>query len=836
LKNARRSGISADGILKKMTEKNTQGAGEGFRKHKLLQLFTRTLFFCTLLLLCGFLLFFALPFICNHWILPGTAKFFPIPSHIEIEQFSPSGLSLQGSFTTEKASLSFKGLRLNSTLKSLQQKEITSAEIEWLKITLPFTGSHIILPPELTAAAGNTKTERPAGPVLLPFGVDRVTIHNGDLVLHNLDKPEESIHILFSGNFTPDLSETKQGKLLNGFHSRFSCTGELSLNIELTAQLDGNSRHLTTKASLLNLQRILQFPLLPQIPSLQLEGTGEITGEALLSGSTLESWQANLFFPSTSLSTDNSLQFDSPSVKPLQLALSGDSTHADFVLENLTLSSPFKAFAHAEGSLNFHKQNLTAAISLRHELSPEPTTLTLSGTYGEDGENITSKLIADKLQFDSMEIPELAISLTAQNRETGTTAFLNATMPNLLLPASGTELRDVHLQLPIQYPPPRIRSRSRGELSIGNIRWKKTTVGKLHSVLTQTHDGLNTRLNISSPLIKNFDLNCTGDLARTNLKSIWQCHLPASEFDISTLPDSLGFNINPKLKATGQLDGEGNFHFSPEGIGGALSLSLSGGDLQQESTHLQGIQTSITLPDILRPQSAPGQRLTVEKIDIGDLKLSNAKLFWQLEDTNSLLIENLQAGWCSGTIESTAMRITPKMDIDTVIYCDRLHLGELLKQFGVTDASGEVSLNGRLPVSFIKKRIHIDNGFLYSSPGEQVVLHFNDTRQLAAALSGAAASPYIAYSMDSLRNFACNWTKLTFNSEGDDLLMQMQLDGKPEEPLPYGYKNGQIVPDKTGSGLQHPVHFDVNFHLPLQQFFEVGTGYESMMKNLKEGI
>ncbi|MBM9519921.1 YdbH domain-containing protein [Desulforhopalus vacuolatus] len=823
-----------------MTEKNTQAAGEGFRRHKLLRLFTRTLFFCTILLLCGFLLFFSLPFICNHWILPGATQSLPfISHHLEIEQFTPSIISLQGNFTTEEASLSFEGLRLNSTLKSLQQKEITSIEIEWLKITLPFADNRIVLPPELTNTVSSTTKESPdspVSPILLPFGVDKVTIHNGDLVLHNLDTPEENIHILFSGSFTPELIETKDGKLLNGFHAAFSCTGELPLNIELTAQLDGSKRHLTAKGTLLNLQRILQFPLLPKIPALQLEGTGEITGKALLSGSTLESWQANLFFPSTSLSTGNSLRLDSPPVKPLQLALSGDNIHADFVLKNLILSSPFKVFAHAEGSLDFHKQNLTAAISLRHELSPEPTTLTLSGIYNEDGGTFASKLTAGKLQFGPMAIPKLAINLTAKKGKTGTTARLDATIPHLLFPASSTELSDVHLQMPIQYPPPRIRSRSRGELSIGNIRWQETNIGKLHSILTQTHNGLKTRLNLSSPLIKNFDLNCTGDLTQTTLKSVWQCHLPQSEFDISTLPASLGLHINPELKATGKLGGRANFYFSPETTGGSLTLSLSDGDLQQESTHLQGIQTSITLPDILRLQSAPSQRLTVEKIDAGDIKLTSAKLFWQLEDTTSILLESVQAGWCSGTIESTAMRITPEMDFDTILYCDRLRLGELLKQFGVAGASGEVSLNGRLPLSFLKKHLYIDKGFLYSSPGEQVVLHFNDPRQITAGLSGATASPYLSYSLDSLRNFVCNWTKLTFNSEGDNLLLQMQLDGKPEEPLPYGYENGQIVPNKTGSGLQHPVHFDVNFHLPLQQLFNVGTGYGSMMKNLKEGI
>jgi len=32
--------------------------------------------------------------------------------------------------------------------------------------------------------------------------------------------------------------------------------------------------------------------------------------------------------------------------------------------------------------------------------------------------------------------------------------------------------------------------------------------------------------------------------------------------------------------------------------------------------------------------------------------------------------------------------------------------------------------------------------------------------------------------MQALENFSYNWTKLTFNSQEDDLLIKMQIDGK----------------------------------------------------------
>ena len=88
------------------------------------------------------------------------------------------------------------------------------------------------------------------------------------------------------------------------------------------------------------------------------------------------------------------------------------------------------------------------------------------------------------------------------------------------------------------------------------------------------------------------------------------------------------------------------------------------------------------------------------------------------------------------------------------------------------------------------------------------------------------------YSITALKNFAYNWTKLSFNTEGEDLLLAMELDGKPAEPLPFGYKNGQIVATEQGPGLQHPIRLDMNFRLPLQNLFQYGKILQSLMEKM----
>jgi hypothetical protein len=171
-------------------------------------------------------------------------------------------------------------------------------------------------------------------------------------------------------------------------------------------------------------------------------------------------------------------------------------------------------------------------------------------------------------------------------------------------------------------------------------------------------------------------------------------------------------------------------------------------------------------------------------------------------------------------------------ELETTLYCDRLGFTELLAQFGIDQAEGEGSLNGRLPMIINKNGVVFEDGFLFSTPGNSGIVRFNDTSRLRQGMPDMGASAYLDYSMKALENFSYNWTKLTFNSRQDDLLIAMQLDGKPAVPLPFGYKNGQIEPSSQGPGLQHPIRLDVNFRLPIQDLFRYGKNIQSFMENM----
>jgi hypothetical protein len=223
----------------------------------------------------------------------------------------------------------------------------------------------------------------------------------------------------------------------------------------------------------------------------------------------------------------------------------------------------------------------------------------------------------------------------------------------------------------------------------------------------------------------------------------------------------------------------------------------------------------------------------VGTLDISTLHLSDASVTFRLENSQSLFIEKSRFNWCGGTLESGSLRLSSQTsEIDTIFYCSRIGLAELLEQFGFKGTEGEGSLNGKLPIRLSRERIDFEDGFLFSTPGTGGIVRFTDTDLLRQGVGAVSEAGFLNYTLQSLEDFTYNWTKLSFDSAADDLLLTLELDGKPSTALPFKFNNkGMLVESDQGQGLQYPIRLDVNFRVPLADLFQVGQSINSIMES-----
>ena len=143
----------------------------------------------------------------------------------------------------------------------------------------------------------------------------------------------------------------------------------------------------------------------------------------------------------------------------------------------------------------------------------------------------------------------------------------------------------------------------------------------------------------------------------------------------------------------------------------------------------------------------------------------------------------------------------------------------------VADASGEGAVNGTLPISIDKGAFRFDDGFLYSTPGDGGKIRLSGADALMAGIpKGTRQFFQIDLAREALKDFDYKWAKLRVVSEGENLRMRLQFDGKPGRILPFEYDESfggfvRVDADSRGSEFEG-ISLDVNFTVPFNDLLE----------------
>ena len=470
----------------------------------------------------------------------------------------------------------------------------------------------------------------------------------------------------------------------------------------------------------------------------------------------------------------------------------------------------------------------TAAIDRQSNVNPRMTfNLRLPG----------SKISMASAEFN---FPRLTLAGDfVQNREKKRVvkAVLNWNDISLIFPGKDASITAVKGQIPIQWPPS--GKLQAGSFSAGRLRYKDKNVGSVRGTIQQTKQGFDFSGKHDNKLIPDLKLGFRGSakLFQTQIPETriqFQREPPAGDIQINLeklLPQAAGVMVN------GRLSLEGDLIFRKPGMSGSLTSRINNAKLvvPEKKISIEGIKMAVALPDLPNIRSAPQQQLFFEKADGGGIMLSNGRIEFQIESLKSLFIEKSQFNWSDGNVDAYAIRISPGAEnYRFILYCDRLNMAKVLEQFGAAKAAGEGTLNGRIPLQYSNGKLSFDDGFLFSTPGETGKIRLTDTEILTAGIPPDTPQ-YLQMELarEALKDYDISWAKLNITSEGEDVLLRMQLDGKPANLLPFVYKKdlggfAKIEAEGKGSKFQG-IRLNVNFRLPLNKMLQ----YKEIMQMIQ---
>lgn len=309
------------------------------------------------------------------------------------------------------------------------------------------------------------------------------------------------------------------------------------------------------------------------------------------------------------------------------------------------------------------------------------------------------------------------------------------------------------------------------------------------------------------------------------------------------LPD-MG-NFVPAAAGTsfeGRLELEGNLLYDSGAVQCSLNAGIRDASLEMKSSGiaLEGIDVSLSTPDMLSMRSAPGQRFLFKKAAFGKLALYDGVIEYQLDSPRSIFIEGSEFKWCDGHVYTQSMRFSlDKSVYNIILLCDRLSLTGVMEQFDIAKAEGIGTVSGRIPLKYENGNISFGNGFLFSAPGDGGIIHVKGVGAIENLGIPQNTPQYsqIDFTNAVLKDFNYNWVKITLSTKEEDTVLQMSIDGKPMDALPFTYNRdiGSFSRiEATGKGgIQNPVHLDINFRLPLNKVMYYGKNINDIIQMIQ---
>jgi hypothetical protein len=134
-----------------------------------------------------------------------------------------------------------------------------------------------------------------------------------------------------------------------------------------------------------------------------------------------------------------------------------------------------------------------------------------------------------------------------------------------------------------------------------------------------------------------------------------------------------------------------------------------------------------------------------------------------------------------------------------------------------------------------KGTIRFGDGFLFSTPGDGGTISLSGTEKLTEGIPpNTPQFAQLELAREALKDFDYKWAKVALATEGDNMVLRMQLDGKPANPLPFVYKKnlGSFVKMKEGgqSSVFQGIRLDVNFRLPLDKLLHYGDIFQNILE------
>ncbi len=389
----------------------------------------------------------------------------------------------------------------------------------------------------------------------------------------------------------------------------------------------------------------------------------------------------------------------------------------------------------------------------------------------------------------------------------------------------------VNARVPISWPltmdaPP-------GDATVASLQWHQHQLGGIQGTLQQRAGGFSMTAEHTSQLFPGLIVFMNGRLEPGGGSLDWRvpAYRTGGDIDLGRFfPKAAGYDINGQLKAKGRLV------FKGSSARGRAEAGLDDGHLRHAGSglNLNGIRAGVQFKNIFKMETDPGQFILIRDLQMGTIRGSDLNVAFQIKGPDTIRIEGADMAWCDGTIRTAGIDLQePDDTIEAVVIGKDLNPVMVMQQLGVAQGKGQGTVSGKIPFTWRKGRLRFDNGRLASPPGQSGTIQLErlgGSEYLYSGLpEGTPQRTQLDIALEALKDYTYERLELRLESDREELLLRLRLNGRPNRLLPFEYDSqaGKFS-RATGQGQAEfkGIDIDLNFRSPIDELLR----YRELLK------
>ena len=428
-----------------------------------------------------------------------------------------------------------------------------------------------------------------------------------------------------------------------------------------------------------------------------------------------------------------------------------------------------------------------------------------------------------------------SVNMSASYRNKKLSGSVSIPKGNVICDKFKVKTGNISVNCPFLYP----KLKAEAKLNCAGVYWDKMLLGKAEGNMTLGIPRSRYSLTFDAEPFDNMKLMASGGLVVGAIPE-FDMNVSLPEYNITSVkglekrfPAVKDFNFTAVCNAGMKFKYKAGVPFAD------AFINVKDGMFEtiEPGFKISNIRLGLKIADLLKMRSLPEQKLNFDLIEAGGVKLVNGEVDFQIESLKSVLLERAEVGWCDGHIYTHALRLKAGTDTyNAIFYCGGIVLSELISQLGLSKATGNGTVLGRIPVRLDKNGLAFTHGYLYSVPGEGKKIKLMDTDKLLENIPKETQQfTQLDIASEALKDFDYKWVKLNLNTQGEELKLRMELNGKAAKALPFTYdkkKNAFIRIKGRGAKFQG-IRLDVNSNIPLNRLMLISNKLKKILGGAK---